>query len=93
MADSRYWSKDLITKFIEVYKSNPCLWKVKCKENANTNLKNIAYDQLIDICKIINPEANRDCVVKKIQSFRESFRKDVKKVLESKRSGAGQEDV
>ncbi|KAJ8943657.1 hypothetical protein NQ318_005659 [Aromia moschata] len=90
--DCRYWSKDLVINFIEVYKANPCLWKIKSKEYANKNLKTIAYDKLIDICKTVNPEAKKDYVVKKIQSFRGSFRKEIKKVLESKRSGAGEDD-
>ncbi|KAJ8936959.1 hypothetical protein NQ318_015621 [Aromia moschata] len=93
MTDCRYWSKDLLTNFIEVYKANHCLWKIKSKEYTNKNLKTIAYDKLIDICKTVNPEANKDYVVKKIQSFRGSFRKEIKKVLESKRSGAGEDDV
>lgn len=45
------------------------------------------------LCKTIHPEANRDFVVKKIQSLRGSFRKEVKKVEDSKRSGASAEDI
>ncbi|KAK9711262.1 Alcohol dehydrogenase transcription factor Myb/SANT-like [Popillia japonica] len=41
----------------------------------------------------IRKEANRDFVVKKIQSLRGSFRKEAKKVEESKRSGASADDV
>jgi len=45
------------------------------------------------VCKSINPEANRDFVVNKIQSFRGSFRKELKKVEDSKRSGRSADDV
>ncbi|KAF5270362.1 hypothetical protein FQR65_LT05550 [Abscondita terminalis] len=93
MADARYWSKETITSFIEIYKSYPCLWKIKCKDYTNRNLKNAAYDKLVEFCKTINPEANRDYVVKKIQSFRGSFRKELKKVEDSKRSGAGADEI
>lgn len=80
MGDSRYWSKEVITNFIELYKSYPCLWKIKSRDYTNRNLKNAAYNKLVDFCKSINPEANRDYVAKKIQSFRGSFRKEMKKL-------------
>lgn len=59
----------------------------------NKNLKNKAYDQLIDLCKTVFPEANKDFVVKKIQNFRGSFRKELKKVEDSKRSGRSADEV
>lgn len=93
MPDSRYWSKEVITNFMEIYKSYPCLWKIKSRDYTNRNLKNAAYDKLVEFSKTINPEANRDYVVKKIQSFRGSFRKEMKKMEESKRSGAGSEEI
>lgn len=45
------------------------------------------------MCKSIYPEANRDFVVKKIQSLRGSFRKELKKLDTSKRSGSSADDV
>lgn len=93
MTDSRYWSKEIVTNFIEMYKSFPCLWKIKSRDYTNRNLKNAAYDKLAEFCKTINPEANRDYVVKKIQSFRGSFRKESKRVEDSKRSGAGSDEI
>lgn len=93
MADTRYWSKEFMTNFIEEYKSHPCLWKIKAKEYTNKNLKNEAYEKLVNMCKNVFPEANRDFVVKKIQSMRGSFRKELKKVEGSKRSGSSTDDV
>lgn len=93
MGDSRYWSKEVITNFIELYKSYPCLWKIKSRDYTNRNLKNAAYNKLVEFCKSINPEANRDYVAKKIQSFRGSFRKEMKKLEDSKRSGAGTDEI
>ncbi|KAI4454259.1 hypothetical protein MML48_10g00007979 [Holotrichia oblita] len=93
MTDTRYWSKDFMLIFIEEYKCHPCLWKIISKEYINKNLKNEAYEKLVKLYKSIYPEANRDFVVKKIQSLRGSFRKEAKKVEESKRSGASANDV
>lgn len=91
MTDSRYWFKEVTTKFIEIYESHPYLWKIKSGDYTNRNLKNAVYDKLVEVCKIINPEANRDYAVTKIQSFRGSFRKEMGKMEESKRSGAADE--
>lgn len=78
---------------LELYKQYPCLWKTKSKDYINRNLKREAYNELLKFCKKSIPEANKDCVIKKIQSFRGSFRKELKKVVDSKRSGASLDDV
>jgi len=93
MSDTRYWSKEFTTTFLEKYHEFPCLWKIKSKEYLNKNLKTSAYDELVELCKQIQPDANRDFVVKKIQGFRGSFRKELKKVMSSKRSGTGHDQV
>lgn len=93
MSDSRYLTKEFISDFLEKYRGFSCLWKIKSKEYTNKNLKNKAYDELVELCKTVYPDANRDFVVKKIQSFRGSFRKELKKVEDSKRSGRSADEV
>jgi Alcohol dehydrogenase transcription factor Myb/SANT-like len=51
MTDSRYWSKEVVTEFIEIYKCHPCLWKIKSRDYTNRNLKNAAYEKLVQFCK------------------------------------------
>lgn len=41
----------------------------------------------------MEPDAVRDSVVKKINNLRSTFRKELKKVNDSKRSGAGSDDI
>ncbi|XP_018577741.1 uncharacterized protein LOC108916036 [Anoplophora glabripennis] len=82
-----------MTDFIEVYKSLPCLWQIKSKEYSDRNKKNAAYQKLIEKLKEAKADANRDFVIKKINSLRSSYRKEKKKVSESLKSGAGTEDV
>jgi hypothetical protein len=61
------WSNDNLEKFIELYRSYPCRWKVKSDEYKNRNLKNWAYDKLIEFCKsAVCSNANKDFVIKKI---------------------------
>jgi len=57
MSDTRYWSKEFTTTFLEKYHEFPCLWKIKPKEYLNKNLKTSAYDELVELCKQIQPDA------------------------------------
>ncbi|RLU24305.1 hypothetical protein DMN91_002393 [Ooceraea biroi] len=92
--DIRLWLKELITDFINMYKCYPCLWKIKSDEYKNRNLRDEAYKTLIEFCKMRGfPDANRDFIVKKIQSLRGSFRKETKKIQESQHSGRGTEET
>lgn len=89
------WSVEAITGFIRLLRENPCLWKIKSKDYSNRNMKNKAYDELIDFCKTIGfTSADRDFVTKKIQNLRGAFRKELKKVTETQsKSGSSVEDV
>ncbi|CAI6377402.1 unnamed protein product [Macrosiphum euphorbiae] len=93
MSDVRCWSKEFLTDFLNIYKSFSCLWKSKSKDYSNKHLRNDAYDEMVNFCKPSFPEANREFVVKKIQSLRGSFRKEMKKVMESQRSGSSKDDI
>lgn len=55
--------------------------------------KAAAYDILIENRKPFEPEAVRESIVKKNNNLRSTFRKELKKVNDSKRSGAGIDDV
>lgn len=91
--DTRYMTKEFITEFINIYQSFPCLWQTKSKEYMNKNMKNKAYEKLVEFSKSFIPDANREFVTKKIQNLRAAFRKEMKKVEASKRSGAATEDA
>lgn len=66
---------------------------VKSSEYHDRKLKNAAYIKLIEKLKEIDPDANRDKVVKKINNLRTSYRKELRKVTKSTRSAAGPEDL
>jgi hypothetical protein len=55
--------------------------------------KAAAYGCLIEKLKVIEPDASRESVVKKNNNLRSTFRKELKKVNDSKRSGASGDDV
>jgi hypothetical protein len=66
---------------------------VKSEEYSDGIKKNLAYEHLIPKLKEIDPDANKEKAVKKINSLRSCFRKELKKVSASKTSGAGADDT
>ena len=85
MADTRYWSKEFLTEFLEIYRKHPALWMVKSKEYKNKNLKDKGHRELIELCrqipqKHLGPSPDKTFVCKKIQSLRSCFRKELKKM-------------
>lgn len=93
MADIRNCSREFLTEFIELYQSFPCLWRIKSKEYCDRDKKAMAYEKLVEKYREIDAEANREIVVKKINSLRSVYRKELCKVNSSLRSGAGEEEI
>lgn len=80
-----------LLSYTKVY--HACLWKIKSKEYSDRNKKSAAYEVLVKKLKEIDTEANRETMAKKVNNLRSSFRKELKKVLKSKVSGVGSEDL
>lgn len=93
MADLRLMSREFLSDFIDLYRKNECLWKIKSKEYSDKNKKNAAYTILIEKLKEVDSAANKDMVIKKINSLRTCFRKELKKYKNSLTSGSGTEDI
>lgn len=93
MADLRMFSHEFLIEFIDLYRENECLWKIKSKEYSDRNRKSQAYNILIGKLKEVEPDTDRDAVIKKINTMRSSWRKEFKKEVDSRKSGAGEEDV
>jgi CO dehydrogenase/acetyl-CoA synthase gamma subunit (corrinoid Fe-S protein) len=89
------WQKkkrEQLLYFIDAYRSLPELWDIECPSYSNRIKKAAAYNVLIEKLKPLEPDAVRDSV-KKINNLRSTFRKELKKVNDSKRSSAGSDDV
>jgi phage protein D len=85
------WSKNFLLEFIELFRREECLWKVKSKDYYNRSKKDASYRTLIGKVQEVESDATRDTVVKKINNLRSAFRKEHKKVLKSQVSDAGAE--
>ncbi len=85
--------KNFILEFIEVYRSLSALWDVTSKEYTNRIKKSEQYDVLLEKYREKYPNADKQEVVKKINSLRTNFRKELKRIREAEKSGAGADDV
>ena len=68
--ERQFWAE-----FNEIYKENPCLWKIKSKEYSDKVKKNAAYDLLVEKLKEKDSDATRELVTKKINMRRNACRK------------------
>lgn len=88
MAENRKMSDELLREFIELYKSQPCLWKTKSPDYLNKVKKHEAYSKLVDLIKPNFRDADKEFVIRKINTIRGCFRKELNKVR-----GAGSDTV
>lgn len=80
-------NKSFWKDFIELYRQNSCLWDVKSKDYTNKLKKNESYGILLRKLRDSIPDATIDTLKKKINNIRTSFRRELKKVKESKLPG------
>ena len=53
---------EVLGEFIEIYKSEPCLWKIKTSDYHDRDKKDAAYRKLVMKLKEIEPDANETLV-------------------------------
>jgi len=85
--------REFLREFIELYQSFPCLWLVKSKEYSDRNKKGLAYEEMVKKYKEFDPSADRNTVVKKINALRTVYKKELSKVNNSSKSGAGADEI
>lgn len=73
-------NREFVVQVIELYRENPCLWKTTDPDYHNKNKKNEAYERILELFKTKDPNATKEMGVKKINSMRGSFRKELNKV-------------
>ncbi|KAL4130843.1 hypothetical protein QTP88_008222 [Uroleucon formosanum] len=88
LIENTIFELDMFIKFIDLYKSYPCLWQIKSKEYHDRQLRETAYKVLVEKLKESESEETKDIVVKKINNLRSSVRKEKNKYESSLKSGA-----
>lgn len=73
--------------------SLPATWKIKSDLYKNRILKQECYVQLTNKLKEIDPTAHINKTKKKINTLRSNYRRELKKILMSEKSGAGADDI
>lgn len=80
----------VLQTFIESYEALPELWNPIDPNYINKHRRNAALDKLLSIYVATKPGATRADVRRKINTLRSNYRKELKKIEDSKRSGTGQ---
>ena len=80
-------------EFIELYRGQPSLWKIKSADYFDRRKKAASYDILVSKSQQKYSSATKDTVTKKINSMRSAFRREYKKVINSHRSSTSSEDL
>ena len=84
--------KKCIEDFLTIYRSEPCLCKTNTEEYRDRNLRATAYLKLVNKLKEIEPSSTRKSVVRRINNMRSTYRKELKKIKASTRTGAGADE-
>lgn len=92
-SSERNEERNFILECIQVYRDHSALWEIKSHDYMDRNKKNHAYDVLLKKYQERFPTATLDDVKKKFNSLRTNYRKELKKVNDSRKSGAGLEDI
>ncbi|XP_060809924.1 uncharacterized protein LOC106140308 [Amyelois transitella] len=85
------WSEETTLKFVSIYIEHDCLWNVKSPCYKNKQKKQSAY---LDIENKMNIAGFGEKEIKlKIKNIRSTYSQELKKIKESKNSGAGTDTV
>ncbi|XP_055910564.1 uncharacterized protein LOC129944930 [Eupeodes corollae] len=87
-ANTNIWKE-----IFQIIQNHPAIWKIKSTEYRNIMKKNQAWESILEKYKEIDPDGTLATIKNKITNIRTCYRRDLKKVADSLKSGAGGEDV
>ncbi|XP_055919120.1 uncharacterized protein LOC129951134 [Eupeodes corollae] len=86
-------NKQFVAFLIEEYKALPSLWDSDSEAYKNKHIKKADYTSLLKTMRTVDPLLTMDALKKKIAKIRTCYRRDLKKLTESIKSGATGDDV
>ncbi|XP_064109621.1 uncharacterized protein LOC135217588 [Macrobrachium nipponense] len=90
---SIYWSKPVTRTLIELYRQNLCLWNVKLKSYKNRDKRITSLKAIAAEIREQGAAVTTDDIKKNIDTLRNQFRREFKKMKDSQRSGAGTDNL
>lgn len=85
------WRDNHISKFLELYQREECVWNVKSENYKNLPLRDKSYENIRSGMEIDTLTIND--IKNKIKSIRTTYRVELNKLLKANKSGTGTEDV
>jgi hypothetical protein len=92
-SDLKKMNHYLLEDFIRSYECRSCLWHIESQDYHDKAKRDAAYDILLQKYRLIDPNADKDAVVKKTNAFGTNYRREKKKVEESHHSGSGTDEI
>ena len=87
------WEDDQLLKLLEVTRNFPPIWDIKHKEHRDKNIVDTCYLEVTEILRESVPDVNVAAVRQKIKNVSSQVQREMKRVRDSKKSGAGSEEV
>ncbi|KAL1516370.1 hypothetical protein ABEB36_000289 [Hypothenemus hampei] len=87
------WTNEQIVVLIESYKKHQCLYEVKNKNYHNKHIRNLALQEILQNVKKIRSHTSYAEIQKKFQGLRSTYAIERRTVLQSLRSGIGEDEV
>ncbi|GLV42910.1 uncharacterized protein CBL_08547 [Carabus blaptoides fortunei] len=87
------WSREQVQYLIDLYKCKPCLYAVKTVNYKNKHARNAAWNEIYTSLKDVRPATTINEIKNKINSLRTNFSAEYRKIIKSKNSGAGTDEL
>lgn len=86
-------NNDAWREFFDCLKNLPALWKVKDDIFKNREEKKKSWEKLLEIYKTIDNEASLEDVKKRVLNIKSCYRRELKKIEKSEKSGCSSDSV
>ena len=77
-------AREVLQDFIKEYEKHTCLWQCKSQDYHNKQKREAANSLLLSKLQLIDKNATKDTVLKKINALRTNYRKEKKKISQLK---------
>uniref|UniRef100_A0A023F0P8 Putative alcohol dehydrogenase transcription factor myb/sant-like protein n=1 Tax=Triatoma infestans TaxID=30076 RepID=A0A023F0P8_TRIIF len=79
-------------QFFDAWRDLPEIWKIKSEIYKDKTKKKNAWEKLLSVYLEIDKNANLDSLKKRLTNIRTCYRRELKKILQAEKSGAGGEN-